>query len=76
MKVYSFRGAGRVFGFTEDSPGANLPSRFGDWTAFKTLTMVRGESQPGVNVDDCIQDIEQYGLHLTDAHKRITEQAV
>jgi hypothetical protein len=76
MQVHIFKGAGRVFGFTEDSTGANLPSQFGDWSAFKTLTMIRGESQPGVNVDDCINDIEKYGLHLTDAHNRITEQVV
>jgi hypothetical protein len=76
MQVHIFKSAGRVFGFTEDSTGANLPSEFGDWSAFKTLTMIRGESQPGVNVDDCINDIEKYGLHLTDAHKRITEQVV
>jgi hypothetical protein len=76
MQVHIFKGSGRIFGFTEDSTGANLPSQFGDWSAFKTLTLAKGEFQPGVNVDDCINDIEKYGLHLTDAHKRITEQVV
>ena len=28
MLVHIFRGPGRVFGFTEDATGANLPSQF------------------------------------------------
>jgi len=76
MRVHIFRADGRVFGFTENEAGENLPSGFGPWTAFKTITMVRGEAQPGVDVDECIDDIETHGLHLTDAHKRITGQVI
>ncbi|MGA7386183.1 MAG: hypothetical protein WBW81_16250, partial [Methylocella sp.] len=32
--------------------------------------------QGGVNTDECIDDIEKYGFHLTDAHIRITERVV
>jgi len=75
MLVHSFRGAGRVFGFTEDSKGANLPSQYGPWTAFKSLDLNRhGEPTPGVNTSECLDDIEKYGLHVTDAHVRITER--
>ena len=73
MRVHIFRGIGRIFGFTEDETGENLPSQYGPWTAFKTLEMTRGEAQPGVNVDECLDDIDDYGFHLTDAHVRITQ---
>ena len=76
MHVHIFRGDGRVFGFTEDSAGANLPRQYGTWNAFKTLELTRGAPQPGVNVDECLDDIEAHGFHLTDAHVRITPQAV
>lgn len=73
MRIHAFRGTGRVFGFTAESTGANLPHQYGPWNAFKALDMTRGENQPGVKVDECLDDIEQHGFHLTDAHIRITE---
>ena len=71
MEVNIFRGTGRVFGFTTDSAGENLPKQYGPWTALKTLEMTRGEARPGVEVDECLDDIEAAGYHLTDAHVRI-----
>ncbi len=76
MQVHIFRGQGRVFGFTERDAGENLPPQFGPWVPFKTLDLARGTTQPGVNVDECLDDIEVYGLHLTDAHVRITQSAI
>jgi hypothetical protein len=38
--------------------------------------MTRGEAQAGVDVEECLDDIESYGFHMTDAHVRITEQAI
>ncbi len=76
MQLHVFRGQGRVFAFTEDPSGTNLPAQYGPWTEFKTLDLVRGQSQPGVNVDECLDDIEQHGIHVTDAHVRITELAI
>jgi hypothetical protein len=29
----------------------------------------------GVDVNDCLRDLETYGVHVTDAHVRITEDA-
>jgi hypothetical protein len=75
MQVHLFRGPGRVFGVTASEAGDNLPAAFGPWTAFKSLEMVRGQPQPGVNVDECLDDIDRFGFHLTDAHVRITERA-
>ena len=76
MQVHAFRGTGRVFGFTEHATGANLPSQFGPWSAFKTLDLHReGEPTPGVDTKACLDDIEKYGFHVTDAHVRITESA-
>jgi hypothetical protein len=75
MQVHIFRGPGRTFGFTGNGAGENLPPQYGPWTAFKTLEMARGEAQPGVNVDECLDDIDELGFHLTDAHIRITQQA-
>ena len=37
MQVHLFRGVGRIFGFTRDTAGANLPAQYGPWTAFKSL---------------------------------------
>ena len=75
MRVHIFRATGRVFGFTEDEKAGNLPTQYGSWTAFKTLEMTRGEPQPGVNVDECLDDIDKHGFHLTEAHVRITQHA-
>jgi len=77
MLVHVFRGTGRVFGVTEDANGANLPSQYGPWTPFKTLDLNRGEeSTPGLNTREGLDDIHKYGLHVTDAHIRITERVV
>ena len=77
MLVHIFRGPGRVFGCTEDATGANLPSQFSPWTAFKSIELSRdGEPRAGVNANECLDDIEKYGFHITDAHVRITEKLV
>jgi hypothetical protein len=74
MQVHIFRGPARVFGFTEDATGASLPVQYAPWNHFKTLEMSRGEALPGVNAAECLDDIERFGYHLTDAHVRITER--
>jgi hypothetical protein len=77
MEVHVFRGTGRVFAITQDSTGNNLPAVFGPWNLQKTLDMSRGEEpRAGVNTDECLDDIEKYGFHITDAHVRITEAVV
>jgi hypothetical protein len=76
MQVHLFRATGRVFGFSLDSTGANLPAGLGEWTPFKVVDMTRGHPMPGVEVDACLDDIEDHGFHLTDAHVRITDQHV
>jgi hypothetical protein len=76
MQVHVLRGIGRVFAVTESSGVNNLPERYGPWTPFKTIELVRGEAQPGIDVDDCLDDIARHGIHVTDAHIRITEQAI
>ena len=75
MQVHVFRGPGRVFGFTADATAANLPARFAPWAPFKIIELQRGEKAVGVNAEDCLDDIERYGFHVTDAHVRITEAA-
>jgi hypothetical protein len=76
MQVHIFRGPGRIFGFTSHPDGSNLPSQYAPWSAFKTLDVSRGTTQASFNVDECLDDIEKHGFHLTDAHTRITETAV
>jgi hypothetical protein len=76
MQVHLFRGPGRVFGFTADPAGANLPAQFAPWSHFKSVEMRPGEPMPGVEVDECLADMAAFGVHLTDAHVRITEQAL
>jgi hypothetical protein len=72
MLVHTFRGPGRVFGFTQDATGVNLPSHFAPWTHFKSIELTRDQPTPGVNTNECLDDIEKYTFHLTDAHARIT----
>jgi hypothetical protein len=38
--------------------------------------MLQAQPMPGVDVDDCLRDILKFGVHITDAHVRITEQAM
>ena len=77
MLVHIFRGPGRVFGCTNDATGANLPAQYRPWSSFKSLDLSRdGEPTPGVNANECLDDIEKYGFHITDAHVRITENLV
>ena len=77
MLVHLFRGPGRVFGATHEETGANLPPRFAPWTAFKTIELVRGGAPvPGIDTTECLDDIDAHGFHITDAHKRITDQLV
>ena len=76
MQVHIFRGPDRIFGFTAHSDGTNLPSQYAPWTAFKTIELTRGTTQAGVNVTECLDDIEKHGFHLTDVHVRTTERAV
>jgi hypothetical protein len=49
---------------------------YAPWSPFKSVELIRGKEQPGVNVEDCLDDIERHGIHVTDAHARITEQAI
>jgi hypothetical protein len=76
MQVYLFRGQGRVFGFTAAATGDNLPAKFGPWNPFKTIELQREVPTPGVKAAECLDDIEKYGFHITDAHVRITESVV
>ena len=70
------RGQDRVFGFTLDEQGTNLPLQYGPWTTFKTIELHHDEPYQGVDVSVCLEDISKYGFHLTAAHKRITDLAV
>ncbi len=74
--VHVLRGQGRVFGFTLDHQGTNLPGQYGPWTAFKTIELYHDEPYQGVDAGVCLDDIGKYGFHLTDAHQRITQLAV
>ena len=76
MQLHIFRGPGRVFAFTARSAGDNLPKKYAPWTAFKTIELHRDLHTPGVDANECLDDIEAYGIHVTDAHVRITEEAI
>jgi NTE family protein len=75
-RVHVFRGQDRVFGFTLDEQGTNLPREYGPWTTFKTIELYNDEPYLGVDVTDCLGDISKHGFHITAAHKRITHLAV
>jgi Patatin-like phospholipase len=75
-KVHVLRSQNRVFGFTLDEQGTNLPLQYGPWTSFKTVELYHDEPYQGVDVTACLDDISRHGFHLTAAHKRITHLAV
>ena len=75
-RVHVLRGQDRVFGFTLDEQGTNLPRQYGPWTTFKTIELHHDEPYQGVDVSVCLDDIGKHGFHLTAAHKRITHLAV
>jgi hypothetical protein len=76
MQVHIFKGPGRIFGVTANAAGENLPRKYAPWTAFKTIELRRGEHTPGIDADECLRDVETYGVHVTDAHVRITDEAI
>jgi hypothetical protein len=76
MHVDVFRGTGRMFAVIESGGANNLPEKYGPWSLFKTIELVRGQAQLGVDVDDCLDDIARHGIHVTDAHVRVTEQVI
>ena len=76
MQVQLYRGTGRVFAVTASDSTVTLPERHGPWTPFKTIEITRGQAQPGLHVEECLDDIERHGIHVTDAHRRITEEAI
>jgi len=76
MQVHLFKGPGRVFAVSANPSGADLPPKYAPWAVFKTLELRRGEPTPGLDVDECLDDLETHGIHVTDAHARITEQAL
>src|ERR1700689_759189 len=69
-RVHVVRGQDRVFGFTLDEQGTNLPRQYGPWTAFKTIELYHDEPYQGVDVTVCLDDIGKHGFYLTAAHKR------
>lgn len=76
MQVCIFRSTGRIFGFTTDPSGGNLPSKYVPWTIFNSIEMQKDVPTPGVDVNECLRDLEEHGVHITDAHVRITEEAI
>ncbi|HEY4049291.1 MAG TPA: patatin-like phospholipase family protein, partial [Acidobacteriaceae bacterium] len=75
-RVHVLRGQDRVFGFTLDEHGTNLPRQYGPWATFKTVELYHDEPYQGVDVSGCLDDISKHGFHLTAAHKRITHLAL
>lgn len=65
MKVHVFTNQRRVYGFTNDATGGNLPVRHGPWIPFKKIKMNRGDKpRIAVNTDHALDDIEDHGYHL------------
>src|ERR1700733_15342801 len=75
-RVHVLRGQDRVFGFTLEEQGTNLPRQYGPWTAFKTIELHHDEPYQGVDVTVCLEYLGRHGFHLTAAHKCITHLAL
>jgi hypothetical protein len=71
-----FRGPGRIFAVTAAEDGSNLPQKHAPWSFFKSIELECGKQTPGLDVEECLNDLEVNGLHVTDAHVRITDEAM
>ena len=67
-KVHVLRGQDRVFGFTLDRHGTNLPRQYGPWTTFKTIELHHDEPYQGVDVSVCLEDIRNENADLAAGH--------
>ena len=76
MQLHIFRGPGRIFAFTAHSASENLPQKYAPWIPFKSIELCKDVRTPGVDANECLDDIAAYGVHVTDAHIRITEEAI
>jgi hypothetical protein len=76
MQMHIFRGPGRIFAFTAQLSGENLPRKYAPWLPVKTIDLHRDERISGVDVNECLSDIDVYGIYVTDVHVRITEEAI
>jgi hypothetical protein len=75
MEIHLFTGKGFEFGFTPDPSGNNLPAGLRPWVFFRTFTVNRGDAQRSIMDNDvCLDDIEKFGFHLTEAGARITDK--
>jgi hypothetical protein len=76
MMVYVFNSAknAKVYGFTSDATGANLPAQEGPWNPFKSLEMNAGEKgRIGVDTDAVLMGIADRGHYLTAAEIKFEE---
>jgi NTE family protein len=73
-KVHVFRGQDRIFGFTPNALGTNLPQLYAPWAIFKAIELHNNEPYQGIDVSACLDDISKHGFHLTAAHRRITHE--
>lgn len=76
MIIQVFRGAGRVCAFVRVELQEALPRRYGPWECLASIELTRGEAHPSVLVNDCLDDIADFGVHVTDAGIRITPDAL
>lgn len=74
MYVYVFKGADRIMGFTAEVSGRKLPRARGPWELITRLVMSKDDQpRPVVNTNECFEDIEMHGFHITDNYRRITD---
>jgi hypothetical protein len=46
------------------------------WVVFKSIELQKDVPNPGVDVSECLRDLEAYGIHSTDAHILIADDAI
>lgn len=76
MLVYAFNSTQnpKVYGFTADATGANLPDQQGPWIPFKSLKMNVGEKgRIGVDTDAVLMGISDHGYYLTAAEVKFED---
>jgi|tagenome__1003787_1003787.scaffolds.fasta_scaffold20104194_2 hypothetical protein len=76
MLVYVFNSTQnpKLYGFTADATGANLPSENGPWILFKSLKMNAGEKgRIGVDTDAVLMGISDRGYYLSAAELKFED---
>jgi hypothetical protein len=74
MKVYSFHSGkdNRIYGFTPDATGGNLPPTMKPWRKHGEHDVNPGDTRIGVSTDAILEGIKRDGFYLAAVEIKVT----